>query len=190
LRDHSPLADLAFVFGLEVRPLLMHVERIAVGASLAADVADDRTLLVLETHVQPHIALHLELLAAVFAIVLVLGAVLAFEVFLQLSSALALETARVARVILLLDGALVLHALARAFRRVLSADVRLKRCLVRALVTAIVATVHHVRFRVLLFVHGVPMMLQHLQQREANIAVIARVHFDVLLVVLLILVRH
>jgi len=101
----------------------MNVERIAVGASLTADIADDRTFLVLETHVQAHIALHLELLSAVFAIVFVLGAVLALEVLFQLASALALEAACVARIILLFDGALASHALACTFCGVFSADV-------------------------------------------------------------------
>jgi len=103
----------------------MHVQRIAVGASLAADVTDDGTLLVLETHMQPHIALHLELLPAVLAIIFVLGAMLALEVLLQLASALALEAACVTRVILLLDSALASHAFA-AFCGVFSADMRLK----------------------------------------------------------------
>lgn len=148
LRDHTPLADLALVLRLEVRPLLVHVERIAVGARFAAHVADYRALLVLEAYVQPHVTLHLELLAAILAIVLVLGRVLPLEVLLQPTSALTFKPASVARILFLRPGFNTLGATAPPFpdhasRGMLSADVRVESRLVRALVAAEVASVRH-----------------------------------------------
>lgn len=95
LRDHASMTDRALVLRLEMRPLLVHVKRIAVGAGFAADVADYRTLLVLEAYVQPHVTLHFESFAAVFATIFVLGPVLSVHVLLQSPSALASKVAHV-----------------------------------------------------------------------------------------------
>ena len=146
LCDHAPLADLALVLRLEVRPLLMYVQRVAVRASFPAHVAHDRPLLVLESHVQPHVTLHLELLAAVLAVVLVLGRVFPLQVFLQSPPVLALELAHVARILLGLRSRcrrvpVATPPSAHTFARVFPADVRVKRRLVRALVVAKVARV-------------------------------------------------
>lgn len=51
LRDHPSLADLALVLGFEVRPFLMNVQRVAIGASLPTNIANDRTLFMLEPDV-------------------------------------------------------------------------------------------------------------------------------------------
>lgn len=143
LGDHTPLANLAFVLGLEVRPFLMHVQRIAVGAGLATNVADDGALLVLEAHVQSHVALHFELLTAELAFVFVIGAMLALQMLLQLAAALTLEVARVARVIRRLAGTAASHAFARTPAGMFPAEVRIIGRLVRALVAAQFATVRH-----------------------------------------------
>ena len=100
LGDHAPLADLALVLWLEMRPLLMHVQGVAVRASFPAHVAHDRPFFVLEPYVQPHVTLHLELLAAILAVVLVLRRVFPLQVFLQSAPVLALELAHVARILL------------------------------------------------------------------------------------------
>lgn len=178
LSDHAPLADLAFVLRLEVRPLLMHVERIAVRARFPADVADYRALLVLEAYVQPHVALHLELLAAILAIVIVVGAVLAIEMLLQPASALTFKFARVARILLRLggggDGASALASpLDHALRGMFSADVRVNGRLVVAQVSAELALVRYGLFRLL--VRRLLMALQHLHLGKANVALVAGV---------------
>lgn len=163
LRDHPPLADLALVLGLEMRPLLMDVERIAVGASLAANIANYRALLVLETHVQPHVALHLELLTAILAIELVLGSVFAIEMFLQPTSALAFESARVARVFLRFynSSATLAPPSDRVFRGMFPVEVRVKCRLVGTLVITEIATVCHriLHYVLLCYMHRVSMML-------------------------------
>lgn len=157
LCNHTPLADLAFVLGFKMRPLLVHVQRIAVGAGFAANVAYYRGLLVLETHVQSHVALHFELLAAVLAVILVLGSVFAIEMLLQPPSARTFESADVARV-LRFDAAEL--ALPFAFRGMFLADVRVESRLVGALVAAEVATVRNILCALcILFVHRVPMTL-------------------------------
>lgn len=180
LRDHAPLADFALILGLEVRPLLMYVERIAVGTSLAADIANYRGLLVFETHVQPHVALHLELLTTILAIELVLGAVLAIQVFLQSTSALTLESASVARVFLrFYDSSCSLAPPpdCAPFHGMFPVEMRLKGRLVGALVVAEIAIVCHQRilYVFLLRMYRVSMMLQHLHHREANVALLADV---------------
>lgn len=137
LRDHPPFADLAFVFRLEVRPLLVHVKGVAVRAGLPADVADDWTLFVLEPHVESHVALYLELLPAILAVVLVLRRVLAFQMFLQPAPVLTLELADVARVFLGLGRVSeATFSPADVSGRMLSADVRVESGLVGALVVA------------------------------------------------------
>ena len=142
LGDHAPLTDLALVLGLEMGPLLVHVQGVAIRASLPADVADYGPLFVLEPDVQSHVPLHLELLATVLAVVLVIGRVLAFQVFLQPPPILALELAHVAGVLLWLCGVTVAaFPFAESLGRVLSADVRVQSGLVRALVVAEVAGV-------------------------------------------------
>lgn len=90
----------ALVLWLEVGPLLMNVERVAVGTSLAANVANYGTLLVLESHVKPHVPFDLELFAAYLAGVLVIGCVFSLEMLLQPTFATTLEFAYVAGVIL------------------------------------------------------------------------------------------
>lgn len=142
LSDHSPLAYLALVLWFEMGPLLMNVQGIAVRARLPAHVAHDRPLLVLETHVKPHVALHLELLPAILAVVLVLGRVFPLQVFLQSAPILTLELAHVARVLLRLARVPVTaFPPPDTFRRVFPTDVGMKGGLVRTLVVAIVARV-------------------------------------------------
>lgn len=192
LRDHTPLADLALVLGLKMRPLLMHVQRIAVGAGLAANVAYYRALLVLETHVQSHVALHLELFPAVLAIVFVLGPVFAIEMLLQPSPTRALEPANVARIFLRLDnGTEFAPPSDHAFRGMFSADVRVEGRFVGTLVAAEVAAIRNIFYiLVVLFVYRVPMILQHLHDRETNVALVTSIDLAVFLIVGLIFVRN
>lgn len=197
LCDHAPLADFALVLGLEVRPLLVHVEGITVRTSLAANVANYRVLLVLETHVQPHVTFHLELLTAIFALELVLGAVFAIQMLLQSTSALTLESASVARVFLrFYDSRSSAYSLAplpfdRApFHGMFPAEMRLKGRLISVLIVAVIAMIRRQRiiYVFLLRMHRILMILQHLHRREANFALVANV--DLVLVTGLILVCY
>lgn len=139
----------------------MHVERIAVGAGLAADVAYYRALLVLETHVQSHVALHFELFAAIFAIVFVLGPVFAIEMLFQPSSTWTFEPANIARIFLRLDNSSeFIFSSDHAFRGMFSADVRVESRFVGALVAAEVTAVRNTLcIFFILFVYRVPMIL-------------------------------
>lgn len=143
LRDHASLADLALVLGLEMRPFLVHVKRVAIGASLAANIANYRGLFVLETHVQSHVTLDLEFLTAILAIELILGPVLAIEMFLQPTPALTFKSARIARVFLrFFDSSAFASSSDRMLRRMFSTDVRIKGRLVDTLVITEIATVY------------------------------------------------
>lgn len=99
LRHHATVADVAFVFGLEMGPFLMNVQRITVRTRLSTDVAYYGSLLVLESYVQSHVALDLKLLSAYFAGVLKIRRMFPLQMFLQSSFALTFEFAHVARVL-------------------------------------------------------------------------------------------
>lgn len=72
LGNHASFANLTLVLWLEMCPLLMHVQRVAVRACFPTNVAYNRPFFMLETHVKPHVAFHLELFPTVLAIVLIL----------------------------------------------------------------------------------------------------------------------
>lgn len=171
LRHHSPLAYLALVLWFEMRPLLVHVQGIAVRACLPAHVAHDRALLVLESHVKPHVAFHLELLPAILAVVLVLRRVFPLQVFLQSAPILTLELAHVARVLFRLARVPVTaFPPPYTFRRVFPADVGMKGGLVGALVVAVVARIGQTLgiFHLLLLLRLVLQSHVHLERDQAT----------------------
>lgn len=71
LSDHSSFTYVTLVLGLVVGPLLMNVERTAVLAELSANVAIQRGLSVMESHVIGEISLDFELFRTELTLVLV-----------------------------------------------------------------------------------------------------------------------
>lgn len=171
LSDHAPLADLALVLWLEMCPLLVHVQGIAVRASLPADVADYRSFFVLETNMQSHVSLYLELLPAIFAVVLVLRRVFPLQMLFQSTSILAFELAHVARILFRLGSVPVaVSSPSYTFRRMLSANMRVEGGLVGAFVVAKVASVGQaLRVLHLLFLFGFVLQRHvHLKRDQAT----------------------
>jgi hypothetical protein len=93
LTHHSSLTYLTLVFCLVMRELLVHVQRIAVETSLAANVANHRLFPMAETYVIRQIALDLKLLTAGLAGKLEDVRMLARDVYLQLVLVLVLVIA-------------------------------------------------------------------------------------------------